>query len=195
MLSRRLIVASLVLLGVAVTCIAVSDIAESRGSSLPSVSLPAPNFDVRMFGYASVSGDYELQVELPALSSAFDRVPAFNDRPLPCTISISTFTKDGRIEKARSTLVPMGSYAAGHVLLYRSASFQLRRGEFSIEIRNEGCTPPYQFQGGMAYLDHPKPVTISLFFVVRLLGYASGFLALLLLAYATTANLLRKKGP
>jgi hypothetical protein len=146
-----------------------------------------------MSGYASVSDAYELDVEVPARSVDLDR-PLSDDGPsVPCSISIATVTEKGPVTLARSTLRVAGSYSAGHVMLYRSDRFYLSRGDFTTELRNEGCSPAYQFQGGMAYLNRPAPVTIGIWLIVRLLGYASGLLGLLLLACVPVAGLLRSR--
>jgi hypothetical protein len=191
--SPRLITASLAGFMLAFACLVGADIADSDVSSLPQMPLPAPDFDVRMNGYASVSGSYELDVDVPARSADLDRALSDDGPTVPCSISIATVTEKGPVTLTRSTLRAVGSYAAGHTILYRSDRFHLIRGDFTIEIRNEGCSPAHQFQGGMAYLNRPAPVTIGIWFIVRLLGYASGLVGLLLLACAPVAGLLRSR--
>jgi len=175
---------SLVALILSFVCFAMFDATASRPSEFPTLPLPPPGLDARMEVYASVEGQHELWVAVAARDAA-----APNDAGrIDCSIGIYETTGSGSVRLARSTLRSAASYPWGHWVIYRSQDFWLPEGEAIIQVRNEGCAAGSAFQGGMMYLYHPAPVTISLHFLWKVLGYGLGLCSICILAVGFIAG-------
>jgi hypothetical protein len=184
MVSNRPMRLSLLGLALSFACFAMFDATSSRPSEFPSLPLPAPGLDAWMNTYASVGGKHELWVDV----AVRDADSAFNvGEPIKCLIGVYQLTKSGPIRLAHSTLRVAATYPWGHLVSYSSEAFQLAPGETTIQVRNEGCAAGSAFQGGMMYLYHPSPVTFSLRFLWKLLGYALGLCSMSILAYGYAA--------
>jgi hypothetical protein len=179
MVSSRLVRFSLLALLLSFACFAMSDVTRPRPSEFPSLPLPPPGLDARMNAYASVGGQHELWVDV----AAHDDTLTLDDAGrIDCMIGIYEATGTGPVRLARSTLRTAASYPWGHLAIYSSADFQLPAGDAIIQVRNEGCAAGSAFQGGMMYLHHPAPVTVSPGFLWDVLAYGLGLCSICVLA-------------
>ena len=175
---------SLLALVLSFACFTMSDATAPRASEFPTLPLPPPGLDARMNAYVSVEGQHELWVDV----AARDAAAASDAGRIDCAIGIYEATSSGPVRLAHSTLRMAASHAWGHLVSYSSADFWLPQGEGIIQVRNEGCAAGSSFQGGMMYLHHPAPVTVSLHFLWKALGYGLGLCSICILAVGFIAG-------
>jgi hypothetical protein len=172
--TRRWWDVALIALLLASACFMLSDLSWSRQPIHPDVALPSPGLDVEVDGRSSVDGVHQLWVEIPSLIP--NRVDMETAPPIPCAIALSAIAGAGTRLLVRSTLHHVADWPNGHI--YATGDFRLPKGDYRLRIANGGCANGYVFQGGIAHVIHPQPVTIAGDFLLRMLAYLFALIGL-----------------
>lgn len=179
MVSRIFASIAFVTLVAALACFVWLDVTTSGRPLFETAPLPAPGITVQLHGYANEAGTYGLRVDLPGDDADFEQILRDKAPPIPCQITVADVSGGKAVQLVSSQLRASSVVYASRIATYGTEWFKLPQGEFSLQIRNEGCANGYAFPGGVAWIRHIAPIRIRPADYIHLLAYGLGLIGVI----------------